>query len=177
MDHVLLRHLRDAWRDDLAARGRLLQHLRWLGLSGLAAVLRSALGPDVVHLDAWSLGQIAAAVGLSEEHIDDIMPWRRPTTAAAAIARALQERSDEPWDARIHSGELTLIIRSAPERLDANGDMPRGERIKLARLLDIETRRVNENGLVCSARTGDLCEFVARAEQRPVVYDLSTPSY
>jgi hypothetical protein len=174
VDSTLMRYLREAWRGDLAARRHLLQHLHWLGLPGLTAVLRPALGPDVVHLDAWALGQIAAAVGLSEQEMDDIMPWRCPATAAAAISRTLQTASGEPWHVHVRQIDpATLVIRSPRERLDAAGHMPEQERVKLARILNLDTSRVQALGLECSTSMRDLCEFVARAEDREVVYDLT----
>jgi hypothetical protein len=165
MENDPLKMLTAAWRGDLDARRLLLRWLRREGRPSLAAVLRPALAADEDELDGWLLGQLLGPCGLGAAEADLVMPWRSGPAAAAAVCRALEARSGEPWQARVIGEAQPLqVVRSAAPRLDEAGQMPPGERQKLALLLGLPEAYVKPAGLAMPATPGELRGLVLRAE-------------
>jgi len=165
MENDPLKMMAAAWRGDLEARRLLLRWLRREGRPSLAAVLRPALAPDEDERDGWLLGQLLGPCGLGLAEADLVMPWRSGPAAAAAVGRALEERSGEPWQARaVGEAQPLLVVRSAASRLDEADQMPAEEREKLAGLLGLPEGYVKPAGLAMPATPMQLRELVLRAE-------------
>ncbi len=170
MDAYLIHHLRAAYRDDLAARRVLLQYLRHSGHGCLAAALARPLAPDVVHLDAWALAQIAAVIPLGEEDLDEVMPWRSGKVACRAVARALEEHTGRPWHARILE-DVGLLVGPPRERLLPGDELSAEDREALAERFDRPASTVKGPGLTFPDSVPGLRQCVARAEGRAYTYD------
>jgi hypothetical protein len=176
MDPYLLKHLKDAWRGELTARRHLLAWLRAQGHAGLAAALEPALSPAVVYPDAWTLDQVAAAAGLAEADLDDVMPWRSPEVAAAALERRLEQASCRRWEVT-YPGERPprLIVRPPAERRYAGGDLGQEDRLILSSVLRVPAGLFKGGGMTLDARPGPLRGYLLRAEGREVQADPADP--
>jgi hypothetical protein len=166
-----LRHyLRAAYRGDLGARRDVLQRLRQLGHGSLAAVLARAFAPDVVHLDGWALAQIGAVEPLTEEDLDDLMPWRSAAATCRAVAQALQEHTGRAWHVRASGGPLALLRVGPPKgRLLPDGELTEEDRQALAERFRRPARIVKGPALTFEATAPGLRECLARAEGRAYV--------
>jgi hypothetical protein len=172
VDPYLLKHLKDAWRGDLTARRHVLAWLRTQGHAGLAAVIEPALSPSVVYPDAWTLDQLRPAASLTEASLDEIMPWRSPEVAAAALARRLEEASCRPWEIQSpNEHPPRLIIRPPAERRDAGGGLTQADRLALANVLRVPAGLFKHSGMTLDARPGPLRGYLLRAEGREVQPD------
>jgi hypothetical protein len=172
VDPYLLKHLKDAWRGELTARRHVLAWLRAQGHPGLAAALEPALGPAVVYPDAWTLDQLVFAAGLTEAHLDEVMPWRSPEAGAAALARRLEEAACRRWEV-YHPREQPprLILCPPPDRRDANGGFTQADRLTLSSVLRVPAGLFKADGMTLDARPGPLRGYLLRAEGREVLID------
>jgi hypothetical protein len=85
-------------------------------------------------------------------------------TAVGEIKKALEARSDQQWSvnwSRGGSGFDWVLISSPLKRRDENGRMHDGDRLELARLLDLDF--VGHQGRLVQARSGLLREFIMRS--------------
>jgi hypothetical protein len=176
VDPYLLKHLKDAWRGDLTARRHVLAWLRTEGHSGLAAAIEPALSPAVVYPDAWTLDQIAAAARLSEEQLEEVMPWRSPEGGAAALARRLEEASLRRWEVHFpREHPPRVIVRPPADRRDAGGGLTQEDRLTLANVLRVPAGLFKPSGMTLDARPGPLRGYLLRAEGREILRDPADP--
>jgi hypothetical protein len=176
VDPYLLKHLKDAWRGDLTARRHVLAWLRAEGHAGLAAAIEPALSPAVVYPDAWTLRQIALAADLSDEQLDEIMPWRTAKAAAAALARRLEEASCRRWEVHFPGEQPPrLIIRPPADRRDAGGGLTQEDRLTLANVLRVPAGLFKPSGMTLDARPAPLRGYLLRAEGREILRDPADP--
>ena len=169
MDLTLFGHLRAAYRDDLQARRGVIQRLRQLGHGCLASALAAVFGPDTDHLDAWALAQVNSVLPLTEEQLDDIMPWRSAAVACRAIAEALARHTRRPWHVRVLRG-LGLVVGPPKERLLRGKELSEEDREALAERFGTSTRLVKFPGLSFPDTEAGLRECVIRAEGKEYVY-------
>ncbi len=176
MDPYLLKHLKDAWRGELAARRHVLAWLRAEGHAGLAAALEPAFSPSVVYPDAWTLDQVAGAAPLGEAELDEVMPWRSPEVAAAALERRLEQASCRRWEVH-YPGERPprLIVRPPADRRDAGGGLSQEDRLTLSSVLRVPAGLFKGGGMTLDARPGPLRGYLLRAEGREVQTDPADP--
>ena len=173
VDEILLHHLRAAYRGQLEARREVLRRLRQLGQGCLAATLARAFAPDILHLDGWALAQIALVVPLSDEAMDDIMPWRSTTVACRAVAAALEEHTGRSWHVRLPHKDACFIIVGPPRRrLQAGGELSVEDRQALAERFQLPISAVKGPGLQFDANAPGLRECLARAEGRTYDYEI-----
>jgi hypothetical protein len=171
LDPILHKHLRAAYRGDLAARRGLLQHLRYLGYGCLANVLAAVFSPDVVHLDGWALAQIASVFRLTDEELNDIMPWRSATATCRVVAEAMKEHTGRVWQVRV-VGSLGLVVGPPNSRLIQNKELSQNDRDTLAERFVTQPKLIKFPGMVFPETVHGFRECVYRAEGREYVYDL-----
>jgi hypothetical protein len=170
VEEGLKHYLRAAYRDDLGARRDVLQRLRQLGHGSLSAVLARAFAPDVVHLDGWALAQIGAVEPLTEEDLDDLMPWRSAAAACRCIAQALKEHTGRSWHVRASGPPLALLRVGPPKgRLLPGGELTEEDRRVLAERFGRRATSIKSPALTFEATAAGLRECLARAEGREYV--------
>jgi hypothetical protein len=168
VDVVLNKHLRAVYRNDLTARRDLLQHLRHLGHACLANVMSAAFSLDIVHLDGWALAQIASVLYLTEEELDDIMPWRSVSATCRAVAQALKTHTGRAWHVRV-VGSLGVVVGPPKSRIQ-NNELSENDRETLAERFATQSNLIKFPGMVFPDTVHGFRECVHRAEGREYVY-------